>query len=67
MKYLNTQGQITPCGSSWEFCHGVCSICHKRKIITSTNSVPYEEVYGRETTTDNKTRWFGTYSGEHKD
>ena len=35
MDYLNTQAQIRPCGSSWEYCDGICNGCAKSKIITS--------------------------------
>ena len=71
MSYLNTQQQIRPCGSSWAYCDGICIGCTRlnMSIVTST-TYPYhppEEVYGKVSTTDGKTRWYGTYTGEHKE
>lgn len=40
MNYLNTQAQIRPCGSGWEYCDGICNGCFKRKTINSTTTYP---------------------------
>ena len=59
---------VRRCGSSWEYCDGICVGCPKSKIKTSdTTNYTYEEIYHKETTTDGKLRWVGVYSGEHVD
>jgi len=63
---MDSEPTIRPCGSSWEYCDGICTGCAKSKtLVSNTSNYEYEEVYHKETTTDGKTRWFGVYSGEH--
>lgn len=56
---------IRYCGSSWEYCDGICNGCAKSKTKVDKKTYDYERIYHKETTTDGKLRWFGVYSGEH--
>ena len=67
--------RIRPCGVGWEYCDGICKECTRLNMSFSLSTTypcfpsdyPYEEVYGKQTTTDGKTQWFGTYTGVHKE
>ena len=61
--------RIIRCGLGWAYCNGNCMDCAYARISTSSHIGNYhcEEVYGKKTTTDNKTRWSGVYTGEHKE
>jgi len=37
----------------------------EQRIYELTKQFRYEEVYGKETTTNGKLKWSGVYSGEH--
>ena len=65
MKFNKTY-KIRKCGLNWKYCTGECITCAESTYDTSTDYT-HEEVYGKQTTTNGKTEWFGTHSGKHID
>ena len=49
---------IRYCGSSWEYCDGICNGCAKSKTKVDKTTYDYERIYHKETTTDGKFRRF---------